>query len=225
MTESLYDIARHAARDLVYGGDLPGHLLEDVEQEALLWTIENPNEVADCQFEDGGYNVDRLIGRIRRGLRGLLEAERDAAYGGPRPFVSRYERETVEAVLPYVLDPHSAPPHEEAAEGSYVGAARAVDTTKFNRWTVMRADVHEGLRRLDGPDKNLLVARYVAGMTFTALASSRGVGKATAHRRVAQALDALMEHLNGDYRAPAGRRVISNAAARAITERDYGGES
>ena len=226
MSDSLYDIARLAARELVYGGDLPGSILEDVEQEAILWVIENPGQVKDCLFPDGAYNTPRLIGRIRRGLRPVLDAERDAVYGGPRPFVSRYDRDTVEAVLPHILDPNSAPPHEDAPEGAYSSIAKSIDVSKFNRWTVMRADVADALKALGEPDRNLLVAHYVAGKTWESVALKVGVPKTTVYRRAQGALDDMLDHLNGDgpeYHP--GRRAISNATARAITDRDYGGES
>jgi len=159
---------------------------------------------------------------VRRALRPQVEEEREQVYRGQRPYVSRYDTATVERVLPYILDAESKPPSEDDSDQESGFQKAVMDPSRYQQWTVLRADVSEALRHLPGQDKRVLFARYVEGYTWDLIAHLFDIPRTTVYRRGQEALDRLIESLNGD-RPEQGpkRRVLSNAQARAVTDQQY----
>lgn len=88
----------------------------------------------------------------------------------------------------------------------------------------IRADVQRGLARVNDTQQELL-GMVGAGMTEREIAEHLGASRPAARMRVQRALRALQEELGGErpqVDPPERRRVMSNAAARAVTDRESG---
>ena len=222
--------------------DFPMVEAEDLIQEALMWAVAHPNKVAtwmehdegagriavamknackdyavaqranqrgdEAQIDDAWYTLDMLKGTGRSvGKRGLLHlVYDDQAWTNP---------EKVETESRTKRDP---------AEG--------------NNWLATLADVSSALDKLARSDPKahaLLVLHFKQGYTYEQIgeALEPPVARMTVGRRMDRAVKKVQELLGGPrphkdpaeegwQDGPGTRYVITNAAARAITDNSYG---
>jgi hypothetical protein len=228
MTESVKDlvaVARAAAREIGDTG-IVGYSLEDIEQDAVLWLLEHPAVTANAQFDDGRYNVAQLVSRLKHELGHILERQRQAA--GPRPYVSLYDRDVVEAALPVVWDPEHHPDREEDAGDTTRGMR---DPQAHVRWIVVAADVQRAYARVVAKGSALdsaMFRHYCWGDAWDTVADAVGIPRSTLQRRAGDVVTSILVELNGSSPQWEERRVMrkaqSNASALAHTRADYGGE-
>ncbi|MEM7622529.1 MAG: sigma-70 family RNA polymerase sigma factor [Planctomycetota bacterium] len=85
-------------------------------------------------------------------------------------------------------------------------------------WREMESVIDAALQELDEADRDLIVARFLAGQTQRALASAAGVNEGTMSRRVDRSLDRLRRVLSAKgcaLTAPLGAALLAGAAGQA----------
>ena len=167
----LAPVADRAARYVVHDAGLPGHLVEDYTQDALLWCITHPGRVSRHTDPDklGWEIVKHLLVRARE--------------GNPAPA------------------PAGAPQANHAHDkgGVYTGGrVRRVGRAWLDNWPGDGGDPSAGVVARDmvnelGSHDATLLGRYVVfGYTQEDLAGRYGVSRSTVHRRLVDACRKLL---------------------------------
>ena len=219
----LIRVAQRAGRRaaLLSGGILDA---EDATQEALLWLVANPKQVERCVGGDGTLYQDALYHYVmdHRIKRWVQSEVKHALRMDPRE-QAYYTREKVVAYLP------SAWVDEGHAPVSETGIRVATDHATSGTLRAVAADLQRAIKAVvSARDVPVLFARYALGQTWAEVGASCSAGTERAARgRAERAVEDMVDFLNGlrpvPDDGPGTRRPISNAAARAITDR--GGEA
>lgn len=205
-----------------YGADR-----EDFSQELMVWVLDNNDWLTERRAEmDDDDQFSKFLARCLRNE--VLDYGLDIrahAGGQDRQTAFWYTKNELAALLPSMFDPEAwlNPP---ASDGKSVS-----DPALGNNWVATLSDVSLAFSRLDLGDQTLLRAFHEEGVRNKDLAEMYDVTEATMSYRHTQALKRLLGNLGGEkprhmrpdnkYDPWRGRRAVSNAAARALTDNQY----
>jgi DNA-directed RNA polymerase specialized sigma24 family protein len=211
-----------------YRGYIP---YADLAQEGMVWVLSHPGTVTSL-LEDGKRGGNRLVGRLVRHMDKLARRERAQSIGYDTADEAFYTRTLLEAALPAIWDDSlldHPPVDDEAAEGP----RRRSDGSETSNWLVTVLDVRRAWTEAE-MDLNWRLAisyRYGEGMRLYQIADALEVSDSTASNYIERGLNAMIRQLGGkppgqcsddcECKPVGGRRVISNAEARAIQENQY----
>lgn len=195
--------------------------VEDLESEAWYWLVRKHDTYTSWRDDEGKLYADSIVknvvqDRLSRYVRRELAF---AAGRDPRDQLN-YTRAKVIAALPFALTGEGVKlPNETGIVGSKV-ASRGGDAH------AMALDVRLAYERVSTASQRALLARYGLGLPWAEIGASEGVTDSAVRARADEGIDLIVDILNGLYpvkgHGPGTRRVMSNAAAQAVTER--GGE-
>jgi DNA-directed RNA polymerase specialized sigma24 family protein len=201
----------------------------DLAQEGMVWVLEHPGTVVS-RLEDGRRGSSRLTNQIAGHMDRL--ARKDKASGLYEPEDEAfYSRTLVEAALPAVWDKRlmaEPPEHNE-------GPRAPTDLSKQNSWLATTVDVRVAynVATMDDNWRTALWLKFGQGMRVYQVAEEMAVAETTANNYINKGIRAIIRELGGTRpgRCPpdcecgngpaGGRKAISNAQARAETDRDY----
>lgn len=203
----------------------------DLAQDGKLWVLQHPG-TCETLLEDGRRGSGRLTNRLAKHMDGL--ARRDKAAGLYDPADEQfYSRSMVEAALPSVWD-ETVMQAQPEQEGGARGDSRPAEG---GSWQAMCVDVRRawGVTKMSDLWREALTFRFREGLRVYQVAAAMGVADSTAHNYITKGIRSLIRELGGEppgrcppdcecgNGTPVGtRRAISNAQARAETDRNYG---
>lgn len=203
----------------------------DMAQEGVVWVLSHPGTVVSL-LEDGKRGSNRLVGRMVRHMDKLARRERAQSIGYDASDEAFYTRTLIEAALPAIWDDSlldHPPVDDEAADAP----RRRSDGSETSNWLVTVLDVRRAWTEAD-MDLNWRLAlgyRYGDGMRLYQIADALEVSDSTAANYIERGLNAMIRALGGkppgqcaddcECKPAGGRKVISNAEARARTENNY----
>lgn len=213
-------IAKRAAK---YAWRMSGELMdvEDLESEAWYWLVRKHEEYTTWRDDEGRLYADSIVKNVVRDrLARYVRRELSFAAGQDPRDQLNYTRPKVIAALPFALTREGERlPNETGIVGSKV-ASRGGDAH------AMAMDVRMAYQRVATASQRALLARYGAGLPWAEIGALEGVSDSAVRARADEGIDLIVDILNGLYPVrsdgPGRRRVLSNAAAQAVTER--GGE-
>jgi DNA-directed RNA polymerase specialized sigma24 family protein len=138
-----------------------------------------------------------------------------------------YAPQLVKAALPVALAyrHEQVEPSWPTGDEEQSGARSKNDPAEGNNLTAIMLDVLAGFDGLSAADRMLLLRCHLDGLTLDQVAAERQDEPAAVRKAHSRAVDRLIERLGGQRRregevhdGPGARQVLSNAAARAITE-------
>ena len=182
------------------GRSWPNADTEDIVAELMLWLHKNGRHLERWRGE-GRHGENKLRVALAREARKFARREHDAVTGGDKE--PAYTLEQAEALIAYVLqnDEWATFGHHEQAElvlGQLADASAAV----------------HGLR---GEERRLLELRYGRDLTLGAVGRELGCSEDAARMRVQRVLERLRGRMSGETELSSRRRVMSSAAAQALT--------
>jgi DNA-directed RNA polymerase specialized sigma24 family protein len=145
--------------------DQPGYAVDDAVQEVLVWLLEHPDVLARAAPGPGSRFRHWLMAVCQRAAR---NAFRRHVQGGP------------------AIDPEIAAPEQPVDAGMDRAWAESV---LQGAWRDLDGLVRSGV--LDPQCLAAVEDHLVRGMTIRAIATARGLGLGTAHRRLQSGLAAL----------------------------------
>lgn len=207
--------------------------VEDLTQEALKWCLEHPAKFMEYWGDENQKRGERYISAaMRNACKDYAHSQLASEGGSDNETSFWYRGELIEELLGYIWDEASwtTPPQTEVK-------TRGGDPALGNGWIATLADVKRAVEKQSEYDQWLLRLYYHARHSQADIASSHAdqVSQQQIGRRLKRALGRVREALGGrpPHRDPAepgwqeyvgSRKVLSNAAARAQTGNDYGGE-
>jgi len=172
--------------------------VEDLTQEAWLWTLEHPKameEYSSVPEEDERKAAYRLRRDIRAKLDKVARASRAHGLGYAPEDEEFYGRNLIMNMLPHVLAGDDTPP---AAGDSEVHTPS--DPAEGGKWHAAYLDVQHAwdTAPLTADQQVLLIERVFSRLTLVELADKYGVTDRTISRRVNIALKVLCDALGGE---------------------------
>lgn len=217
-TESLQDIARKAALDIV--STRTGLELEDLIHDGILWMLENPGRVERSRLPDGSLHVNRVVAEVKRHLVSAIQAA-DLALYGPDDDHVRWTPGVVRRALSYLWDTDQPQPEQHEIRTQS-------DPSHGMGWLVAKVDLARALESVPTHDRNILFRKYFLGETWEQISMVLEEPQGTVSRRASEAIASVCEDLNSATTeltpgrslggGPGTRAVMSNAAARAVQE-------
>ena len=219
--------AEYAGRYRKYGCDR-----EDMSQAAWVWLLQHQHKVAEW-FEADEESAPRLLGRaVRNAMHDAGEDAKAQKLGYSREDLKFYRKGEVAALLDVVFDPDAwieQPVKDE-------GRATSGDPATGGNWVAGLADVARAFDALDADDREMLLAFHRDKISNNDMAAKHEVSHQVMSYRHDRALKRMVKQLGGFAPAPLhddecdhstgqpwapGRRAMSNAAARALTQSQY----
>lgn len=202
---------------------------DDISSDIYVWLLENQTWVKNCindEEEDGEKKVRSAISQRAREFGQKYKAQ---ALGYSTDDVMLYSVKALEGLLPDVFD------HEDWQSFGQHGDGQPTATPLANMTGDRIAeltDISLALRDLPTRHYNVLVWRYKYQFTHEAIGIELGVNQSSGTKAVKRALRALQKQLGPKVRddsetlsdGPGTRRVMTNAAWRASTSRNWEGE-
>jgi len=204
----------------------PGLLsYEDATQDSTEWLLRHPERVRHHTLPDGtfgGMLSVECAGQVARstyrsGARSRLAPITEDTY--------RYGKAVVEMALPGVWEPEHQPLGRLPMEHNSTRSDPAVG----GDWRAIIADVQRAVTAVtSATERKVLLLHSVLGQGWEDIGWALGVSGSTARRRYSGAISAILDFLNGtDEEArregEPTRHVLTNAAARAMTEHEWDG--
>lgn len=195
--------------------------LEDLESEAWYWLMRKCQEYSSWRDDEGNLYSSSVVQNLTsKHLSKYVRRELMYAAGRDPRDQLNYKRSTVIAALPLALTRIGEQvPNETGIVGSKV-ANRTGDAQ------AMALDVRMAYERVASGSQRALFARYGVGLPWAEIGASEGVSDSAVRARADEGIDLIVDILNGLYpvrtQGPGTRRVMSNQAARAVTE--WGGD-
>ena len=203
---------------------------EDVAQELRIWVFRHPQKIED--WESGDLEgADKLVARSLRNEASRYCQQMKAQYlGYSYDDLTFYSRNELKTLLDAMFDREawSEPPVSED------GGRSPRDPATGGNWIAMLADVSRAFDQLSTHDKELLRRFHLDRMTNVMLAELAGVSPQAMSAKHHKALNRLLKLLGGDRPKSTHdepececeqyigfRRIVSNAAARAIQDSYY----
>lgn len=201
---------------------------DDLCQDGYEWFLRSPDRLTHYEMRDGTIYRNALVADLIGHLTRVAKRERTALLGLRPGDQFTYNAELVEMILPAVWDASYRPPAVEAA------GRTNTDPSVTGNWEAMVADVRSAVDELPARMRRVLLAYHgvspVGGWREAAI--SLGMSKTAANDLGRQSIARVVDILNGvpdeDVSEPRHvtglRRVMSNAAAAAVTANQYDGE-
>ena len=205
---------------------------QDLYQEGMVWVFSHPGKMAGWMNDT--ENPKRGWARFTRAVEGAMtkvaRQEKAAREGYDPRDEEFYGLAQIELCLPALWDSHLRVngPAREAREGS-----SNADPSEGNTWAVMVLDVERAWNdaELDARDRAMVRYRFGNSATYAEVGRAFDVAASTAEVHIKRALRKMQRVLGGakpaeckesceDCGGPGSRRVLSNAAMRAITDGD-----
>lgn len=236
ISQEVYDQAMEVATGVVrqVARAFPSYGWEDLTQDASLWVLSHKRKASEYMTHEDPRQGQRLLATaLRNELRG--KALRDKAYReGFKVYDNAFYTlaQLKEELLPSVFNVENwlTPPQQtEGARGS-------TPPNERGNWLASLADVAGAYRRLSEAERVLLLMYYEQGLSLREIAEELGQEESAVESRFDRAIKRILHLLGGERPercspdceckgTPAGgRRVTSNAAARAMTDREINGE-
>lgn len=201
----------------------------DVRQQLWLWAVKNEARVSEYLDHEEGERIIRSI--LNQEARSYALKERAVSTGYSPEDLAWYTPRQIKAVLPDVFD-HEDWQSFQQSRGDGRGS-KPIEATGDKLTTIM--DVKSALSGLQPEQVALLREHYGNGVSVEACAIALGLEKEATRKRIDRAVYAMRDSLNGirqgdlyeaaqgqwDTRSK-GRRAMSNAAARAATDVNWG---
>ncbi|MDP9820521.1 hypothetical protein [Nocardioides massiliensis] len=219
--------AEYAGRYRKYGFDR-----EDMSQAAWVWMLQHKHKIAEW-FEVDEQSGPRMLGRaVRNAMHDAGEDAKAQKLGYSREDLKFYRKGEIAALLDVVFDPESWL-EKPTPDG---GRSTPSDPATGGNWAAGLADVARAFEQLDAEDKELLLAFHRDDKSNNYMADQHEVSHQVMSYRHDRALKRMVKHLGGFAPArlhdedcdhstgqpwPSGRRAMSNAAARALTQTQY----
>ena len=194
---------------------------DDATQQAIAWLYSHPKDIESRLDDEGEIYASDLYYAAMRHL--VPWARREVAQVQRTDLRQQafYDARKIEALLVHAWAPEGVTTINES------GVRAPKDPATGGLMKAMIADVKRALRSAVIPkDRAILFARYCVGETWAGAGRPHGLGDSAARMRAERAVEDMRDFLNG-FRpvpddGPGTREIMSNATARAITER--GGE-
>lgn len=193
----------------------------DLIQDLCLWWHGKATWIAkqlEQDEEKGVYTVTRALTNQARGI--CWQAKIDAS-GCERSDLYFYSTGTLREILPDVFERSSWLDQTGPAEAG--SRRRSKPASEGSERLASLVDVAAAVARLRKADRELLLLAYGLGLSDEEIAGRVGVVANTVKQRVHRAMGRLQRELGGsrpDW-PHHGRRAMSNAAASALTRRDW----
>lgn len=204
---------------------------QDLESELWAWALKNESRI--LEYQRNGSDFERIIRAVlNKEARAYAIRERAAMSGYDSSDLEWYTPRSIRAVLPLVFD------HEDW--NSYGSAMSSMPSSKptANATGDMLAtivDIKSAMESLFPEQQQILRMFYGAGVGTEVLALTFDINEEAARKRIDRAVYAIADRLNnprqGDpYEATNGqwdtrshgRRAMSNARARKVTNSGWG---
>lgn len=204
---------------------------QDVLQELRIWTFRHPNKISEWAESEGGAEKP-LARTLRHEALAYCQQQKAEVLGYRVSDLHYYSRKELQKVLlPSMFDRESwvEPPVSDD------NGRRAGDPATGGNWVAILADVARAFIQLSESDQSLLKMFHLDGMTNVLVADMLSVTPQAASKAHHKALGRLLDVLGGERPQSTHddvdgcecedwvgtRRVVSNAAARAMTEGQY----
>jgi hypothetical protein len=200
----------------------------DVAARLWLWAIENEARVDDYLNREDGERIMRSI--LNQEARTYAIKERAVSTGYSPEDLTWYSHSMIRNILPDVFDYEDWQTFGSGGDGR--GSKPLANATGDRLASIL--DVKGGLTKLQEDQVALLREHYGRGVTVDACAFALSITPEACRKRLDRAVYALKDRLNGlrqsdPYEAvngqfdtrTKGRKVISNAAARAATDANW----
>lgn len=202
---------------------------DDILNDLWVWALENSARVESYTNDTEGDGQKKLRSAISQEARKAGQKYKAQACGYSVDDVMRYSVKALEALLPDVFDYEDWQSFGSRGDGQPTAKTPAHMTGDR---TAELVDISLALRALRERSYNVLVWRYKYNLTHEAIAMELGVHPSNATRGIKAALKALQKQLGPKVQddgeslsdGPGTRRVMSNAAWRASTAKQWDGE-
>lgn len=197
---------------------------EDVAQELRVWWLKNHVRIGRYLAEDAEDSAKPGTKKLMRALSleasGYCQVEK-ARHLGYRPEdLFFYTTGALRELLVMALDYECWLQLGQTGDGE--GGRSVGSPAEGNNLVAVLSDVRRGLDLLNDSDRDLLVALYRDAFSEQELAERAGLTAEAINKRHDRALMRLRDALGGErppmHDGPGARRVLSNAAAQAMTD-------
>lgn len=201
----------------------------DVAAVIWLWILENEAKVDEYVERPDGARILRSI--FIKEARKYATKERATMIGQPVDDVQWYTPNAIRAILPDVFD-HSNWQSFNSLQGDGRRATPIANATGDRIAAII--DVKKAVDKLIPMQKGILEAHYGRGESLEAIAVNLSLELSAARKRLDRAVYAVRDLLGGPrpgdpYEAvngqfdtrSSGRKAVSNAAARSITDNNW----
>lgn len=199
---------------------------EDIAQELRLWWVKNHARIGrylveDAEHQDAKPGTKKLMRALSLEASGYCQVEKARHLGYRVEDLFFYTTGALRELLTMALDYECwlQLGQRSVEDGSPRVAASPAEG---NNLVAVLSDVRRGLDLVSDADRDLLVALYRDAMSEAELAERAGLTVEAINKRHDRALMRLRDALGGErppmHEGPGARRVIGNAAARAMTD-------
>jgi hypothetical protein len=205
---------------------------EDVSQELWTWVVKHPGKITEWSAEE---HFEKILAKtLRHEANAYSQRAKADALGYSVSDLAWYSRNELKALLTAMFDPEAWTEPPVSEDG---GRSRRGNPAEGGNWIALLADVAQAYNRLSTEDKALLAWFHGREWTNVMYAEVYGITQQSASNRHTKALNRLLRLLGGerprnthdDASGPCEcetqyvgtRNVVSNAAARALTQEQY----
>lgn len=194
---------------------------EDVRQELILWALQHPGTVRDWLNEGEDQALVRALGNEAHRYG---QHEKAAKLGYEYGDLFFWQRAAIEDALPALWDDEGRIYPTPFDDSNTTHGRR--DPSEGGNWQASLADIGRAFHSLAIDQQVLLILYYRDGLTQQDIADDYGVSHQTISKRIQKAVKKMHHNLGGskprdhrdDCECTGTRRVMSNAAAVAMTE-------
>lgn len=204
----------------------------DVANQLWLWLVENKERAQEYMSREDGERIVRSI--LNQEARSYAIKERAAVTGYSPEDLSWYSPAMIRKILPDVFDYEDWQSFQSGSSDGR-GSKPLVNASGDRLASIL--DVKSALEKMNHVQYNLLKEVYGEGHSVEAVAESMGITKDACAKRIQRAIEVVRDKLGGPrpsdpYEAvngqfdtrTSGRRVVSNATARAKTDNAWDGQ-
>jgi hypothetical protein len=203
----------------------PYYAPEDAYQDAAEWLLTHTPRVERARMEDGTIFQKQVRAEVTKALVPKAKRAKAQALGVSTRYQSTYTREQVEVILASVWA--EADEHPVIVQENETGITAKSDPAYGGNFPVLVLDVKRAMARVcSTQEQRVLFVRYMMGETGRAAAYHAGVSRHDFESVAYTAVGKIVDELNDDlanWDGPGSRKVMSNAAAQAALESNYGG--
>jgi hypothetical protein len=203
-----------------------------VANQLWLWLVENEERAQEYMSREDGERIVRSI--LNQEARTYAIKERAAVTGYSPEDLSWYSPASIRKILPDVFDYEDWQSFQSGSSDGR-GSKPLVNASGDRLASIL--DVKSALEKMNHVQYSLLKEVYGEGSSVEAAAEKLGISTETCRKRLDRAVYVVRDKLGGPrptdpYEAvngqfdtrTSGRRVVSNATARARTDHAWDGE-